>query len=791
MGLGGTCPAPRLHTLLSGALPHRYTCAVTTPEDPVPVLLAGLNPVQREAVMHGEGPILVVAGAGSGKTRVLTHRIAYLIQEFDVDPFSILAITFTNRAASEMVARVSDLLGHPLSPAMWVRTFHSACVRILRREADALGYRPGFSIYDDSDSERLVAACLKELGYETRQFTPRGIKSKISHLKNRMVSATDFAEGAKGPNDEVAAAVFAKYNERLVEASAMDFDDLLLKTVELFMAHPGIVEHYRARFAHVLVDEFQDTNLVQWELVRMIGGEHGNIFCVGDSDQSIYRFRGADTGNMASFERDIVGTRVVMLEQNYRSTTTILDAANAVIANNTARRHKNLWSELGAGEPVTVLVASDERAEAGYVAGEIARLVDDGDARFGDIAIFYRTNAQSRTIEESLAAAAIPYRVVGGTRFYDRREIRDALAYLRLIANPADSVSLRRIVNVPRRGIGDTTVVRLAEFATSGGGTLFDAMRSASSCPALAARSAKKAEEFAALIDGVRGGLEDMPGVAGILEAVLEQTGYRDDLEDQESIEATGRLENLAELTGVAAEFDTAWDAGLIEADPEITSAGDDSSPNARRLAGFLEQVGLVADVDALTDPESSVTLMTLHNAKGLEFPVVFVTGMEDGIFPHSRSMADREELEEERRICYVGITRAGERLYLTRAWERNLFGTYGSNPPSRFLSEIPSKLVREIGTDPGRWSESTGAIATTRGAPLRSPQAGLPRPARKPEKASPISLRLGDDVVHNKWGEGVVIALEGEGEDAQALIRFPSVGEKRLLLAWAPLAKV
>lgn len=764
---------------------------MTPTKDTVPVLLAGLNPVQREAVIHGEGPVLVVAGAGSGKTRVLTHRIAYLIQEYGVDPFSILAITFTNRAASEMVARVSDLLGHPLTPAMWIRTFHSACVRILRREAEVLGFRRGFSIYDDSDSERLVAECLKELGYETRQFTPRGVKSKISHLKNRMVSAADFAEGAKGPNDEVTAAVFARYNERLVETSAMDFDDLLLNTVELFRAHPGILEHYRARFAHVLVDEFQDTNLVQWQMVRMIGGGHGNIFCVGDSDQSIYRFRGAETGNMTSFERDIPGTRVLMLEQNYRSTTTILDAANAVISNNTARRHKNLWSELGAGEPVTVFVAPDERAEAGYVASEISRLVDGGDARFGDIAVFYRTNAQSRTIEESLAAAAIPYRVVGGTRFYDRREIRDALAYLRLIANPADSVSLRRIVNVPRRGIGNTTLLRLVEFATSDGRSLYDAMRSAGSCPALPARSAKKVEEFAALIDEIRGSIDDMPGVAGILNAVLEQTGYSGELADQESIEASGRLENLAELTGVATEFDAAWDAGLIETDPEIALNGDDYSPNARRLAGFLEQVGLVTDVDALTEPESSVTLMTLHNAKGLEFPVVFVTGMEDGIFPHSRSMADREELEEERRICYVGITRAGERLYLTRAWERNLFGTYASNPPSRFLSEIPSELVREIGTDPRRWTQGTSASMMSRSATSRASQVGLYRTIRRPEKASPISLRLGDEVVHNKWGEGVVIALEGEGEDAQALVRFPSVGEKRLLLAWAPLAKV
>lgn len=791
MGRGRTSPGTRLPTLLSGTFRRRYTCAVTMPEDPVPALLEGLNPVQREAVMHGEGPILVVAGAGSGKTRVLTHRIAYLIQEFGADPFSILAITFTNRAASEMVARVSGLLGHPLSPAMWVRTFHSACVRILRREAEALGYRQGFSIYDDSDSERLVAACLKELGYESRQFTPRGIKSKISHLKNRMVTSAEFAESAKGPSDEVTAAVFERYNERLIEASAMDFDDLLLKTVELFKAHPGILEHYRARFAHVLVDEFQDTNLVQWEMVRMIGGEHGNIFCVGDSDQSIYRFRGADTGNMASFERDIAGTRVVMLEQNYRSTTTILNAANAVIANNSARRHKNLWSELGEGEPVTVFVASDERAEAGYVADEIARLVDGGDARFGEVAVFYRTNAQSRSIEEALAAAAIPYRVVGGTRFYDRREIRDALAYLRLIANPADSVSLRRIVNVPRRGIGDTTVVRLTEYATEAGMSLFDAMRSASSCPALAARSAKKAEEFAELLMGMRDGLDDLTGVAGILDAVLEQTGYRADLEEQESIEATGRLENLAELTGVAADFDAAWDAGMVEVEPEVEPTGGGLTVNARRLAGFLEQVGLVADVDALADPESSVTLMTLHNAKGLEFPVVFVTGMEDGIFPHSRSMADREELEEERRICYVGITRAGERLYLTRAWERNLFGTYGSNPPSRFLSEIPSELTREIGTDPGRWSESVSGVRTSRSAISRAPQGGPDRIARKPERAAPISLSLGDDVVHNKWGEGVVIGLEGEGDDAQALVRFPSVGEKRLLLAWAPLAKV
>lgn len=763
------------------------------------LLLDSLNPAQREAVTHSGGPVLVVAGAGSGKTRVLTHRIAYLIYEFDVDPFSILAITFTNRAASEMVERVSALLGARLSPAMWVRTFHSACVRILRREAQVLGYRNNFSIYDEADSERLVATCMKELAIEDRHYSSRAIKAKISSLKNQMVAASTFAQQMATTRDEVVAKVYERYDQRLIEASAMDFDDLLTRTVTLFHQNREILEHYRACFAHILVDEFQDTNRVQWELVRLLGHEHGNIFCVGDADQSIYRFRGAEVSNMASFEREIPGTRVVKLEQNYRSTQKILNAANAVIAKNSSPHQKNLWSDLGPGDPVTIVAASDERSEAEWICEEIVRLVEGGEAEFGEIAVFYRTNAQSRTLEEALAGVSIPYRVIGGTRFYDRREIRDALAYLRLISNTADSVSLRRVVNIPRRGIGETTIRRLTEHASGARISLFDAMCDAEHCPGLSTRSVRQVKAFVEMVVMLRDQVNDA-STASLLDLVLDSSGYAADLAEQESIEASGRIENLSELRGVAVQFDQDWEAGFVEQEPEASPgiALLGMSDGERRLAAFLERVGLVADVDSLANSESSVTLMTLHNAKGLEFPVVFMTGMEEGIFPHARSMSEREELEEERRICYVGITRAGRRLYLTRAWSRNLFGVLGTNPPSRFLAEIPKELVREIGIMPDKWQQAEASFTqahvpngSQHSRPFSDSEAMSRANRQSRSRRRDVSpLQLGDDVYHDKWGEGVVVELEGHGDDAQALVRFPSVGEKRLLLAWAPLSR-
>lgn len=752
-------------------------------------LLGELNPIQLDAVTHSSGPQLVVAGAGSGKTRVLTHRIAYLIREMGVDPFSILAITFTNKAAGEMVDRVGALLGRRLSRGMWVRTFHSACLRILRRDAGALGYKTSFSIYDDSDSERLITAVLRDLGFEGRQFPPRAVKAKISRAKNDLIAPEQFREKVSTPNAEQLAQVYETYQARLADASAMDFDDLLTRTVELFRNNPGVLDYYRQRFEHVLVDEFQDTNVAQWELVRLIAAEHRNVFCVGDADQSIYRFRGADIANITGFERSFEGANVVLLEQNYRSTQTILDAANAVIANNAGRRRKNLWSELGAGEKITLLVAEDEREEANFVAGEIASMVDMGDARNKDVAVFYRTNAQSRLIEEAFTHYGIPYRVVGGTRFYDRREVRDALAYLRVLANPDDAVSMRRIINVPRRGIGETTVNRLASYADQSGSSLRDVMARADQVPALAARSAKKVAEFESLLSKLESSLDGEGGVAEVVEKVLEATGYSAELENDGSIEALGRLENLHELAGVAAQFDETWE----ELQAERGEVGE-SAPKRERLAVFLEEVSLVADVDSLVDDESMVTLMTLHNAKGLEYPVVFMVGMEDGIFPHSRSMTDLAELEEERRLCYVGITRAAERLYMSRAWERNLFGSSMANPASRFLSEIPEELIRSVGEDrttAATWSRSSGRSQAFDQDDVIAARRSSKGAAGREVAPLREGIRVGDDVVHDKWGEGVVLDVVGEGEDAQATVNFSGVGEKNLILSWAPLRKL
>lgn len=756
-------------------------------------LLAGLNPVQLDAVTHGDGPILVVAGAGSGKTRVLAHRVAYLIRERGINPFSVLAITFTNKAAGEMVDRVGGLLGERLSRGMWVRTFHSACVRILRRQAEVIGFKPTFSIYDASDSERLITMCLRDLGMEGRQFPPRTVKSRISRAKNELIGPAEYQERTSSPDAEAIARVFELYEQRLIGASAMDFDDLLVRTVGLLRDHPGILDFYQRAFRHILVDEFQDTNAAQWELVRLLAAEHRNVFCVGDADQSIYKFRGADIANINGFEKAFPDAEVLLLEQNYRSTQTILDAANAVISNNSGRLGKNLWSEHGEGEKIVLHNARDERGEADFVAGEIAELVERADARYRDIAVFYRTNAQSRIIEESFARYSIPYRVVGGTRFYDRREIRDALAYLRSLANPDDGVSLRRIINVPRRGIGDSTLSRISAWAESEGKTLTEAIGSAGGVSGVAERSIKKVIEFAGLMASLRDELASIGNVAPFVERVLESTGYLPELEDEASIESLGRAENVRELIGMAIEFDHLFDVGEIGDDPDDASPAD--ATVGGRLAAFLEQVSLVADVDELTDEGSAVTLMTLHNAKGLEYPIAFIVGMEDTIFPHIRSMTDQSELEEERRLCYVGITRAEQKLYLTHAWNRSLYGNSMSNPPSKFISEIPSGLLSHSGDGAadhwesfGRGDSSPGSSAARSQVPKRfrvdaSTQTG-------PHEA--LSISIGDDVVHEKWGEGVVLEVSGSGEDAQATIRFPDpeIGEKRLLLSWAPLTR-
>ncbi|HVF73491.1 MAG TPA: DNA helicase PcrA [Acidimicrobiales bacterium] len=725
---------------------------------PADDLLDGLNPVQREAVLHESGPLLIVAGAGSGKTRVLTHRIAHLVRE-GVSPFEILAITFTNKAADEMKQRVARLVG-PVAQKMWVATFHSACVRILRRDAKLLGYPSSFTIYDQADAVRLVSYVLRDLNLDAKKMPPRTVQNTISTAKNELIDFETFRTNARTVFDRRIADVYAEYQRRLLAAGAMDFDDLLMVTVNLLQARPEVLAHYQERFKHLMVDEYQDTNRAQNELVLLLGKAHRNVCVVGDSDQSVYRFRGADIRNILEFEDAYPDARTIVLEQNYRSTQTILDAANAVIANNAMRKPKALWTEQVAGELITRYHAEDEHDEAAWVVHEMARLHDSGRLRWGDMAIFYRTNAMSRVFEEQLVRIGVPYKVVGGTKFYDRREVKDVLAYLRAIANPADEVSLKRIVNVPKRGVGDTSIGRLDAWAASHGVPFATAMASAEQA-GVTGKALGGIKDLLGLLDELRTG--ERQGPADLLEAVLSRTGYAAELEAERTVEAAGRLENLAEVVGHAREYE--------------------------ELDQFLEAVSLVADSDEIDDDESKAVLMTLHTAKGLEYPVVFMVGLEDGIFPHLRSLGEPDELEEERRLCYVGITRARERLYLTHAWCRTLWGSTQYNPPSRFLKEIPEDLtgVAEGGrsrlrsSDPGQHRRDVvdAAIRGRSASPVRT------------TGAEDIGLRAGDDVVHSKWGEGVILEVVGSGDKAEAVVRFPAVGEKHLLLAWAPLKKV
>jgi len=768
-------------------------------------VLAGLNPVQREAASAPDGPILVVAGAGSGKTRVLTHRIAFLVAEQRVSPFGLAAITFTNKAAGEMKSRVSELVG-PVAQKMWVSTFHSMCSRILRRDAPVLGYRSSFSIYDQADAVRLVDYVRRDLDMDPKRFPPRRLHAAISAMKNELVSWEQAVDRAFTPPEKRVADVYREYQRRLLEASALDFDDLLVQTVHLFRDHPDVLARWRGRFHHVLVDEFQDTNVAQWELVRMLTEEHRNVMVVGDADQSVYRFRGADFRNLLRFEEEFPDATVIVMEQNYRSSQRILDAANAVIANNAARRPKNLWTEQMGGELITRYHAEDEHDEAAFVVHEIGRLVDNEHHRFADVAVFYRTNAQSRVIEETLVRAGVPYRVIGGVKFYDRREVKDILAYLRALVNPDDEVSWRRVVNLPKRGVGDTSINRVAAYAQGAGFTFREALtRSAD-----AGVSGKALGGIRDLLE-LMGGFESVAadGISSTVEAILDQTGYLAELEAERSIEARGRIENLQELVGVCREFDLALDAGDVSGLPGIAGVGTADTPagdivipeGLARIQAFLEAISLVTDLDA-TDGEggeqSAVTLMTLHTAKGLEFPAVFLTGLEDGVFPHSRSLGDPDELEEERRLCYVGITRARERLYLCHAWSRMLFGATDYYPPSRFLSEIPEELMQVLGAgaERGRGSSSgrrdpvqhRQAVATAAASPSRPGVASGPVGARGAEV---MGLRVGDDVAHEKFGEGVILQLVGAGDKTEAVVHFRDAGEKRLLLAWAPLTKV
>jgi DNA helicase-2/ATP-dependent DNA helicase PcrA len=751
---------------------------------PESLLLAGLNPAQHDAVVHDSGPLLVVAGAGSGKTRVLTHRIAYLI-ETGLSPYEILAITFTNKAAGEMKERVSNLVG-PVAERMWVSTFHSACVRILRRDAERLGFPSTFSIYDQSDAVRLAGYVIRDLNLDPKQFPPRSVHAQISMAKNENTSAQRFAERAEPGRNQQVAEVYLEYQKRLQAAGAMDFDDLLVRTTQLFRDHPDVLASWRHRFRHVLVDEYQDTNPVQNDLVLMLAQEHRQVTVVGDSDQSVYAFRGADIRNILEFESAFPDASIVVLEQNYRSTQSILDAANAVIAQNMGRKPKELWTERGGGEKLVRYHADDEADEAQFVATELARLHDSDHRPWREMAVFYRTNSMSRVVEEYLVRAGIPYRVVGGTRFYDRREIKDALAYLRAVVNPTDEVSVKRVLNVPKRGVGDSSVAKLDLWAMRHGETFDQALLHFDQA-GVSGRAATGIEKFLAVTTEIRS-LDASPAV--ILEEVLERSGYLAELQAERSIEAEGRVEALSELVGNAREYET-----VIE---------------------FLEQVSLVSDTDVLTDDDSSVSLMTLHAAKGLEFPVVFLVGLEDGVFPHVRALGDPAELEEERRLAYVGITRAMERLYLSSAWSRLVHGQTQYNPPSRFLDEIPAELLDERrGQRPSGGSRTTGAgsygrgrsagferstetFGRTFGGSGRGDSSETSREPSRPTPTGPVpsgadalGLRVGDDVRHAQWGDGVILSIKGEGDSAEASVHFPSVGQKQLLLSWAPLERV
>ncbi|MGD0394210.1 MAG: UvrD-helicase domain-containing protein [Acidimicrobiales bacterium] len=779
-------------------------------------LLEGLTGPQRESVVHRGGPLLIVAGAGSGKTRVLTRRIAHLIASGDAAPWQILAITFTNKAADEMRSRVAELVG-PRAKRMWVSTFHSACVRILRAHGDRLGYKGSFTIYDDADSRRLIEIVCRELDIDTKKLSPRSILGQISQAKSSQLGPEEYRATAVTIFDRRVADVYDQYQQRMVAANAMDFDDLLLNTVRLFRQHPDVLDHFRKRFTHVLIDEYQDTNSVQNALAVLLAEGHRNIVVVGDSDQSVYRFRGADISNILDFEQAFPDATAITLDQNFRSTQTILDAANAVITNNVSRKPKSLWTDGGEGEKIVRYRAEDEHDEAEWVAHEIVRLRGDQGLRWGDVAVFYRTNAQSAALEGAMVHAEVPYKVVGGTKFYDRREVKDVMAYLKVLVNPDDEVSWRRIVNVPKRGVGETSVAKLSGWAGSRDLSFGDAVAHAEEV-GIGGKAGRALVGLSELLEGMRSRMAAPPlvdedgeaiapqdaeapgpgtdgwdrgdgtlGPGQLVTAVVEDTGYRSELLSEGTIDALGRVENVDTLVGMADEY--------------------------RTLAEFLEAASLVADSDELDGDGTKVSLMTLHIAKGLEFPAVFLVGMEDGIFPHMRSLGEPVELEEERRLCYVGITRAERHLYVSHAWSRMLYGRGSANIPSRFLNEIPSELVREVADTGGsRFGNRDGArdrsggdrypTADDRGTPGRTTfGSGVARPEgefdatgrRRRDRgtgAELLGLGVGDEVVHGQWGEGTVLETAATGDDAEAVVHFGSVGRKRLLLRMAPLKR-
>ncbi len=744
-------------------------------ENVIDKLLKGLNPEQKKAVQTTSGPLLIMAGAGSGKTRVLTHRIAYLMVEKDVAPWSILAITFTNKAAREMKERIGRLLG-PEAENIWISTFHSMCVRILRRDIDRIGYSRNFSILDTTDQQSVVKQILKDLNIDAKKYEPRGLLSAISSAKNELISSEEYEKTAAGYYEKVVSDVYKEYERRLRKNQALDFDDLIMKTILLFERVPEVLSYYQRKFQYIHVDEYQDTNRAQYMLVKLLAARFKNLCVVGDSDQSIYRWRGADIANILSFEKDYPDANVIFLEQNYRSTKRILQAANEVIANNSNRKPKNLWTENLEGNKIQYYNADNEQAEAAFVVGKILEVKKAQDKPLNSFAILYRTNAQSRVMEEYLLKSNLSYTIVGGVKFYDRKEIKDVLAYLRLVANPHDDISLRRVINVPKRGIGSTSLDKIADFALMQDTSMFDALQNIDLI-GLSPKIRKAAAEFTDLIKNYTN-MQEYLSVTELVEEVLDKSGYKEMLKAEKTLESQSRLENLDEFLSVTKNFE---------------KGSEDKS-----LVAFLTDLALIADIDQLDKEETSadqVTLMTLHSAKGLEFPVVFLLGMEEGVFPHSRSLMEEEEMEEERRLAYVGITRAEEELYLTSAQMRTLFGRTNAHPVSRFISEIPENLLVDIRAEeraktaslrPGRSGGSEGYSARR--------AAAVARPVKAPVNTggSKFDWGVGDKVQHKKWGIGTVVSVKGEGDKKELDIAFPSpTGIKRLLAAFAPIEKV
>ena len=739
-------------------------------------LLGGLNPQQQKAVIHEGAPLLVVAGAGSGKTRVLTRRISYLMAARGVRPYEILAITFTNKAAGEMKDRVTDLVG-PVAKSMWVSTFHSACVRLLRQEIERLGYSSTFSIYDSADSQKLISRVMETLNLDAKRYPPRQFQSLISNAKNELQTPYQYLSAAQNQFETIVADVYTMYEKRLQQANALDFDDLIMKTVQVLQQFPETKARFRSRFRHILVDEYQDTNHAQYMLVKELTGTEGDgyplaeLCVVGDADQSIYGFRGATIRNILQFEVDYPNAATVLLEQNYRSTQNILNAANAVITQNESRKEKNLWSDAGSGAPLIGYVAESEYDEAEFVKGEIRSLQDMGESNPGETAVFYRTNAQSRIFEEIFMRAAIPYKVVGGLRFYERKEVKDLLAYLRVLANPNDEVSIRRIINFPKRGIGDRALEEVEIFSQAQGISFWHALLRVSEATAVPNKAAQSIAQFTSMLTALAVLVEAKTKPSVIIEAVLEQSGLLTELEASTDPQDEVRVENLKELVSASMEYEERPFEELGE-DEEIS------------LSGFLEKVSLVADADEIPDGEDHggvVTLMTLHTAKGLEFPTVFLTGMEDGIFPHARTLDDPKEIEEERRLAYVGLTRAEKRLYISRAEYRLTFGSPKYNPGSRFLDEIPSELIE--------WKDETRSKSSSGSSGIRRSRVATTAPPRATGKtSSAMVLTVGQRVSHDTFGLGTVVALAGEGDKSEATINFGQYGDKRLLLRYAPV---